>query len=210
MIETRVTWGAALLLALSLFACPQAGADIYRYVDKNGVWHFTNIKTDARYRLFMRTGRRTWSEYITEYKGIIAQASSRFGVDRALIMAVIKAESGFNSKAVSSKGAQGLMQLMPPTAVAMDVANPFNPEENIYGGTRYLSLMLKRFNNNKTLALAAYNAGPERVESYRGVPPFAETKAFVKKVLKYYRSYNSGAAPPRSSVKVLIKPTITQ
>jgi len=209
MLETKVTWGAALVLALSLFAGHQAWADIYRYVDKNGVWHFTNIKTDARYRLFMRTGRRSWSEYVTEYKGVIAQASSRFGVDRALIMAVIKAESGFNSNAVSSKGAQGLMQLMPPTADAMDVTNPFNPEENIYGGTRYLSLMLKRFNNNKTLALAAYNAGPERVESYNGVPPFAETKAFVKKVLKYYRSYNSGVAP-RRSVKVLIKPTITQ
>lgn len=209
MLETKVTWGAALVLALSLFAGHQAWADIYRYVDKNGVWHFTNIKTDARYRLFMRTGRRSWSEYVTEYKGVIAQASSRFGVDRALIMAVIKAESGFNSNAVSSKGAQGLMQLMPPTAYAMDVTNPFNPEENIYGGTRYLSLMLKRFNNNKTLALAAYNAGPERVESYNGVPPFAETKAFVKKVLKYYRSYYSGVAP-RRSVKVLIKPTITQ
>ena len=209
MLETKVTWGAALVLALSLFAGHQAWADIYRYVDKNGVWHFTNIKTDARYRLFMRTGRRSWSEYVTEYKGVIAQASSRFGVDRALIMAVIKAESGFNSNAVSSKGAQGLMQLMPPTADAMDVTNPFNPEENIYGGTRYLSLMLKRFNNNKILALAAYNAGPERVESYNGVPPFAETKAFVKKVLKYYRSYNSGVAP-RRSVKVLIKPTITQ
>ncbi len=209
MLETKVTWGAALVLALSLFAGHQAWADIYRYVDKNGVWHFTNIKTDARYRLFMRTGQRSWSEYVTEYKGVIAQASSRFGVDRALIMAVIKAESGFNSNAVSSKGAQGLMQLMPPTADAMDVTNPFNPEENIYGGTRYLSLMLKRFNNNKTLALAAYNAGPERVESYNGVPPFAETKAFIKKVLKYYRSYNSGVAP-RRSVKVLIKPTITQ
>ena len=209
MLETKVTWGAALVLALSLFAGHQAWADIYRYVDKNGVWHFTNIKTDARYRLYMRTGRRTWSEYVTEYKGVIAQASSRFGVDRALIMAVIKAESGFNSNAVSSKGAQGLMQLMPLTADAMDVTNPFNPEENIYGGTRYLSLMLKRFNNNKILALAAYNAGPERVESYNGVPPFAETKAFVKKVLKYYRSYNSGVAP-RRSVKVLIKPTITQ
>jgi len=209
MLETKVTWGAALVLALSLFAGHQAWADIYRYVDKNGVWHFTNIKTDARYRLYMRTGRRTWSEYVKEYKGVIAQASNRFGVDRALIMAVIKAESGFNSNAVSSKGAQGLMQLMPLTADAMDVTNPFNPEENIYGGTRYLSLMLKRFNNNKILALAAYNAGPERVESYNGVPPFAETKAFVKKVLKYYRSYNSGVAP-RRSVKVLIKPTITQ
>ena len=139
MLAIKLTWGAALFLVLSLFSGHQSWADIYRYVDKNGVWHFTNIKTDARYRLYMRTGRRTWSEYVKEYKGVIAQASSRFGVDRALIMAVIKAESGFNSNAVSSKGAQGLMQLMPSTARALGVIDSLDPEHNINGGAKKMN-----------------------------------------------------------------------
>jgi soluble lytic murein transglycosylase len=112
-------------------------------------------------------------------------------VDPSLIKAVIKAESDFNKEAVSRKGAQGLMQLMPGTANAMKVQNPFNPEENIFGGTRYLSLMLERFKNNKRLALAAYNAGPEEVETHKGVPPFPETKSFIRKVLDYYKQYKS-------------------
>jgi soluble lytic murein transglycosylase-like protein len=82
------------------------------------------------------------------------------------------------------------MQLMPKTADQMDVDNPFNPEENIFGGTQYLSALLKRFKNNKRLALAAYNAGPEKVESYKGIPPYRETRIFVKRVLDYYRLYN--------------------
>ena len=84
------------------------------------------------------------------------------------------------------------MQLMPQTADAMDVADPLNPEENIFGGTRYLSLLLERFKNDRILALAAYNAGPEAVDTYRGVPPFSETKSFIAKVLDYYRQYESG------------------
>jgi soluble lytic murein transglycosylase len=124
---------------------------------------------------------------------MIKQASRRFGIEPSLIKAVIKAESDFDHRAVSHKGAQGLMQLMPNTAEAMDVDNPFNPEENIFGGTQYLSVLLKRFNNNKRLALAAYNAGPEKVESYRGVPPYKETRMFVKKVFHYYRLYNTRA-----------------
>jgi soluble lytic murein transglycosylase len=132
-------------------------------------------------------------EYIREYDGIILQASKLFEVDRSLIKAVIKAESDFDHQAVSRKGAQGLMQLMPPTADAMDVENPFNPEDNILGGTRYLSLLLKRFKNNKELALAAYNAGPENVDSHQGVPPFPETENFVKKVMGYYKLYNTGS-----------------
>jgi len=169
-------------------------ADIYRYKDKNGVWHFTNIKTDSRYTLFFRRSKNVPpEEYIREYDGIIIQASKLFGVDRFLIKAVIKAESDFDHQAVSRKGAQGLMQLMPPTADAMAVEDPFNPEENILGGTHYLSLLLKRFKNNKNLALAAYNAGPENVESHQGVPPFPETENFVKKVMDYYRLYNAGS-----------------
>ena len=184
-----MAWAAALMLGLLVLISNSAWADIYRYMDKNGVWHFTNIKTDTRYRIYISTTRKAPSDYIKEYDVIISQASKQLGVDTLLLKAVIKAESGFDHKAVSSKGAQGLMQLMPDTANDMYVENPFDPEENIYGGTRYLSLLLKRFKNDKTLALAAYNAGPERVGYYKGVPPFPETKTFVKRVINYYQSY---------------------
>lgn len=193
MSGTRVTWIFFVSLGLLLWTGCPVSADVYRYVDKNGVWHFTNIKNDSRYRIYIRTPKETPTEYIEKYAGMIKQASRRFGIEPSLIKAVIKAESDFDHRAISHKGAQGLMQLMPNTAEAMDVDNPFNPEENIFGGTQYLSVLLKRFNNNKRLALAAYNAGPEKVESYRGVPPYKETRMFVKKVFHYYRLYNTRA-----------------
>ena len=182
----------AIGLFLILGICPLSSADIYRYQDKEGVWHYTNIRRDARYKLFLRTYKKKPSQYIKEYEGVITQATRRFKVDPSLVKAVIKAESDFDRRAVSHKGAQGLMQLMPQTADAMDVGDPLNPEENIFGGTRYLSLLLERFKNDKILALAAYNAGPEAVDTYRGVPPFSETKSFIAKVLDYYRQYESG------------------
>ena len=184
---------SVLFLAFLPFISTPLWADIYRYVDKNGVLHFTNVKTDRRYTIFIRSARQTSAEYIKEYRGIIKQASKRFGIDAHFIRAIIKAESGFDHKATSSKGAQGLMQLMPGTADDMAVEDPFDPEENIFGGARYFSLLLKRFNNDKILALAAYNAGPEAVEIHKGVPPFPETKAFVKRVMDYYETYNSSA-----------------
>ena len=180
-----------ILLCLAFWFCPIASADVYRYKDKDGVWHFTNVRKDTRYTLFIRSKDKKPSQYIEEYEGIIAQATRRFNVDPLLVKAVIRAESNFDQMAVSRKGAQGLMQLMPPTADAMEVSNPFNPEENIFGGTRYLSLLLKRFRQDKTLAIAAYNAGPEAVETHGGVPPFPETKSFVAKVLDFHKQYAS-------------------
>jgi len=190
---SRICWGLVIVFVLPLFVKVPAGAEIYRYVDKNGVWHFTNIKTDSRYRIYIRGARKTPIEYIEAYRGIIKQASTEFGIDPHFIRAIIKAESGFDHRAVSTKGAQGLMQLMPETADDMAVEDPFDPEENIFGGTRYVSLLLKRFKNDKILALAAYNAGPETVESFNGVPPFPETEAFVKKVMAYYEAYQPSA-----------------
>ena len=193
----RVTWISAVGLILFLFAGTPASADIYRYKDENGVWHFSNIKSNRHYELYIRWTPNNSSRYIIkgdirEYEEMIRQASKQFQVDSSLIKAIIKAESDFDHRAVSNKGAQGLMQLMPCTADDMNVKNCFDPKENILGGTRYFSLLLKRFNNNKTLALAAYNAGPEEVESRQGIPPFEETRTFVERVMNYYQSYNGG------------------
>ena len=189
-------WVFAGVLFCSLVCLsPWSFADIYRYKDERGVWHFSNIKSDARFRVFMRTPNynKPAKQYIRDYDSAITKASKQFRVESSLIKAVIRAESDFDHTAVSHKGAQGLMQLMPDTASEMEVGDPFNPEENILGGTRYLSLMLERFRNNLKMALAAYNAGPERVEEYRGIPPYPETQNFVERVLKYYGQYGSAS-----------------
>ena len=185
-------------LVLMIMICPPASCDIYRYKDEKGVWHFSNIKSNSRYKPYLsrsvkRRRSQTPKQDVVRYDPLIQKASKRFNVDKFFIKAIIKAESAFDSMAVSNKGAQGLMQLMPDTADDMEVENPFDPKENIFGGTRYVSLLLKRFNNNKTLALAAYNAGPEVVESRNGIPPYPETRTFVKRVMNYYQSYNGNA-----------------
>jgi soluble lytic murein transglycosylase len=179
-----------ILVFIGFFSpCSSAQADIYRYKDENGVWHFTNVQRDKQYKLFMRTYTKKPSRYLKDYGPIIEQASKEFSVESSLIKAIIKAESDFDHQAVSEKGAQGLMQLMPKTADAMEVGDPFNPEENIYGGTRYLSILLKRFKHNKRLAIAAYNAGPENVEAHNGVPPFPETEEFIEKVFRFLKQF---------------------
>lgn len=124
-----------------------------------------------------------------KYFALVVRVSKRHQVEPALIAAIIKAESGYNPKAVSHKGARGMMQLMPLTAAELGVENSFNPEHNINGGVRYYKKLLKRYNGNIELALAAYNAGMQTVKKYNGVPPFEATRKYIKKVLHYYQVY---------------------
>ena len=131
------------------------------------------------------------SAYISKqqkaYKNIIRSYAAKYGVEEALIYSVVKQESCFNEKALSRAGAIGLMQLMPATASYLKVKNPWNPEQNIHGGVKYLSRMLKRFKGNTKYALAAYNAGPGKVERYGGIPPYRETQHYVKKIMADYK-----------------------
>jgi len=122
------------------------------------------------------------------YEDLIRAAAQKHGVDADLIYGIIAAESNFDRKAVSRKGAQGLMQLMPATAKELDVRDVFDPAENIDAGTSYLKSLLSRYQNDLRLTLAAYNAGPERVEQYRGVPPFAETREYLNRVIRHYNA----------------------
>jgi soluble lytic murein transglycosylase-like protein len=128
------------------------------------------------------------------FQDIIIEAAGRHQVDPALIKAVILAESSYNPLAISSKGAMGLMQLMPRTALSMGVQDSFNPEHNINGGVKYLKQLLERFDNNLTLALAAYNAGTAKVNRYRDIPPYKSTRTYVLKVLTYYNYYKKALA----------------
>ena len=175
-------------------------AGIYRYVDEKGVIHFTNCPRDSKFKLYIReskedVGDENHSSSVSsikdssQYDSLISELSKKHQVEFALIKAMIRAESGFNPLAVSRKGARGLMQLMPETALRMNVSNIFNPRENVEGGVRYFKYLLSLFNNDLRLSLAAYNAGENVVAELRSIPPYRETVDYVKKVLSYYQSY---------------------
>jgi soluble lytic murein transglycosylase-like protein len=172
-----------------------AHADIFKYVDEEGVLHLTNVPSNpkAKYTLVMRE-KRILLHYdidVNKFDEYISNSSNKHNIDPALIRAVIKAESNFNHRAVSPVGAQGLMQLMPATASQLQVDDAFHPEKNIEGGVRYLSYLLKLYRGNITLALAAYNAGEGAVAKYHNqVPPYRETKNYVKRVLSFYNSFS--------------------
>lgn len=172
----------------TLLVCVPVRADIYRYVDSEGIVHFTNVPTTPGYSIYMREAPWTRGAHGL-YDRYISAAAHKHGISSSLIKAVIKAESNFDPRAVSKSGACGLMQIMPETAKALGVVDPFDPKENIFGGARYLKKMLVQFQGSLPLALAAYNAGPSKVQSRNGVPRIPETRSFVRRVMQYLEHY---------------------
>lgn len=179
-----------------LAAHSAAEADFYQYMDAEGVVHITNVPTSSQYRWMMSEKKAVKPVYDSgetpsgkRFEDLIYLTSAKYGVDPALVKAIVKAESDFDTRAVSEDGARGLMQLMPETARLMGVRDVHDPEENVDGGIRYLSRLLKMFDWNVPLAVAAYNAGEAAVLKYGAVPPYSETQNYVKKVLGYQRLY---------------------
>jgi soluble lytic murein transglycosylase-like protein len=200
-----------LPLACTLFAllAPlQAQADIYRYVDKYGVEHYTNVQpSDRGWQLIYKNARKSReaargpryerpndAERRTRYDAFIREAALVYQLPETFIRAVMQVESDYQSDAISEDGAMGLMQLMPGTAESMGVYDPFDPRQNVLGGARYLRLLANMFNGDLVLTVAAYNAGQGAVQKYSGVPPFAETRRYVQRVLQNYYSFRSQPA----------------
>jgi soluble lytic murein transglycosylase-like protein len=194
MVLKTAFLAATLLVASAAAANPK----IYAYVDADGQRHYTDVPDNNRYRLLILSPRdRTASgdrydamllARAGQYDSIIEKAALSASVEPNLLRAVIVVESGFNSHAVSKRGAVGLMQLMPATAMRFGVSNPYDPRENVHGGARYLKFLIDRFGQDVRLALAAYNAGEEAVDRNGGqIPPFTETMAYVPRVLKIYQ-----------------------
>jgi len=187
---------ACLGLSLMLWLVPSyTQADVYQYVDERQVIHLTNLPEGPKYKVLIRERPLDLSPMPGSgpFYELIAWASGKYGVDGNLVKAVIKAESNFNHKAVSKKGARGLMQLMPKTAMSLGVDDCFHPGANIDGGIRHLSYLIGLYDNNLPLALAAYNAGEAAVARYHGIPPYAETRTYVRQVLDLYGRYKKAA-----------------
>lgn len=226
----KILWLAA---AMAFAVSAPAGAAIYSYRDAQGHLYLTDNPPNKSYKIVVTTQKdregpdsptpanafaphssyqdkkfllpndETFSEFINE-------AAAKYSLDPFLIKSIIKVESDFDPHVSSSKGAQGLMQLIPSTARMVGCKNSFDPRSNILGGSAYLRMMLKRFKGNIEHALASYNAGPGNVDKYKGIPPFRETKNYVKKVKHYYRQYasNSGSKAKRVMKKQRVMPIL--
>lgn len=198
--------GMLPILALGFFATwfGTAAADIYAYTDANGVRHITNVpQGDPRYQLIYKsrfTKPKGWSDSSSAerwrlnpsaFDELIRSAAQQHGIDPSLVRAVMHAESGFNPRAVSPKGATGLMQLMPGTASRFGVRDLYDPHENVRGGVAYLRFLLNLFNGDVRLAVAAYNAGEGAVQKYGGIPPYDETITYVARVMNLHGRYRA-------------------
>lgn len=164
-----------------------AQADIYRYVDESGRLYFTNVPLGSGWKLYLRTPKPR-KQPNSKWEALFEEVARRQGLDPALLKAVARVESNFNPRAVSHKGALGLMQLMPKTAEMVGVKNPFDPRENLEGAARFLKRLLLEFGDLRK-ALAAYHAGPEAVRRYGDIPPYPETRRYVNQVLEYFKLY---------------------
>jgi len=197
---------AISVIVLLAAATLPARADIYSFVDSAGVTHYSNVPTDPRYSfLFATPGARTESgdayspkllAKASQYDLIIEKAAANYSIEPNLLRAVIVVESGFNARALSKKGAIGLMQLMPATARLYGAANAYDPQQNVRAGARYLRSLLDRYRADLKLVLAAYNAGEDAVERNGGrIPPYKETQAYVPRVLKVYQRLSKLSHP---------------
>lgn len=209
----RVYWVAIALFA-TLFTSNLVNADIYECRDRSGNIHFSNMrksgmrckttvksskkaaskstKTAPKHQrsreqaLLLRASNRSGPLEPLALEALIQEAAQVYQIPVAFIRAVMKVESNFNPRVVSKTGAMGLMQLMPKTAAAMGVSDPFDPRQNVLGGARYLRLLANRFNGDLVLTIAAYNAGEGAVDKYSGIPPYTETQRYVRRVLTHY------------------------
>ena len=185
---------------LFFFLTLQVDTELFRYIDKDGIVYLTDTPPHSGYRsITMNIPSKMSKKTLTPDKEIknfsrysfsdeIETIAYKYDIEPELITAIIEAESNFDPNATSPDGAMGLMQLMPKTAIAYMVENPYNPQQNLEGGTKYLHKLLNMFNGDLRLAIAAYNAGENTVKKYNGIPPFSETKKFVKKVTSIYHS----------------------
>ena len=211
---------AKLVIATAAFLClpfRHASADIYQYIDNDGVIHFSNVGVSGgkKYKKVKSEPKQapapvpseaqpqSGADISGDYYDVINNACDRHGVDPRLVHAIVKVESDFNPYALSRKGAMGLMQLMPQTASDLNVRNIFNPHENVDGGVRYLRYLIDRYEGNLSLALAAYNAGETAIKKWGTIPPFPETQSYVSRILKLYSGRGVGVtASPRYTIFV--------
>lgn len=200
----RLAWVTAVVFFAYMICSQPLYAEMYKFTDKDGIVHYTNVKPAGQknvrtfsfpcYASDPSCNQMDWEKIPLNrlaFDDEIRAAADVFMVDDALIRAIIHAESAYQPDALSPKGAQGLMQLMPATQAELEIADVFDPLSNIEGGTLYLSRLLEQFDQNIELAAAAYNAGAGAVKQHGGIPPYKETREYVRRVKILYRRYGS-------------------